>query len=394
MDVDYPDSATIPINQQAILNGNATPSTVQTFNYNARRSTLPRYIGSRNSDEQGTNDPGYYYGSVNPDIDSPFYPAQDRSNTLLEFNGGGGSYPEIEKGGAVFVTQMISTTGPDNVFYTKQKDQGYTDMLNYDYRGYDFENLVVINQYEGSNATMPPSASQIVITDGSIPALSTFIIPATATAAGTGSIVFTTANQFVTWSNQSAGNSCIYTVTTNTNGSECTGSQVSTNDFLNTLYTGSVSGSEYYISLYQNLGDTAQGTLNQVLNWPLKITGISVTSGISYLSAGIKEADFRSYSINADKVGGNVSVGSPGSFSGISYGALIWAVDRTKRAIVTQAPQITNFSGIGKGCLSKPDNTVLVQQNQEYISRRFGTDPNPNVPLFQTEEKPQSAPKT
>jgi len=389
MDVDYPDSATIPINQQAILDGNATPSTVQTFNYNSHRSTLPRYVGSRNSDEQANDDPGYYYGSINESIDNPFYPAQDRSNLILEFNGGGGSYPEIEKGGAVFVTQLISATGPDNVTYIKQKDEGYTNILNYDYRGYDFENFVIVNQYDGSNATMPPTSSQIVITDGSIPALSTFIIPATATAAGTGSITFTTANQFVTWSNQSAGNSCIYTVTTDANGYECKGSQVSTNDFLNTLYTGSVSGSEYYMSLYQNLGDTAQGTLNQVLNWPLKITGVSVTSGISYLSAGIREADFRSYSINADKVGGNVGVGSPGSSTGVSYGALIWAVDRSKRAIVMQAPQITNFSGMGKGALTKPDNTTFVQQNTEYITRRFGSDPTPNVPLVQSSPQPE-----
>jgi len=393
MDVDYPDSATIPVNQQAIINGDATPSTVQTFNYNSRRSTLPRYIGSRNSDEQGTDDPGYYYGSVNPNIDSPFYPAQDRSNTLLEFNGGGGSYPEIEKGGAVFVTQMISTTGPDNVFYTKQKDQGYTDILNYDYRGYDFENLVIVNQYEGSNATMPPSASQIILTDASIPATSSFIVPSTSNVVGTGSIVFNTSDQYIIWNKVSAGTSAIYSVALNSNGAECTGSQVATNTMLNELYSGSVSGSEYYISLYRNLADTATGTLNQVLNWPIKITGVNVGSGITYLAAGIKEADFRTYSINNDKVGGNVNVGGDPSLSGISYGALIWPADKSKRAIVTQAPQITNFSGIGKGCLSKPDNTVLVQQNQEYISRRFGSDPNPNVPLFQTEEKPQSAPK-
>jgi hypothetical protein len=163
---------------------------------------------------------------------------------------------------------------------------------------------------------------------------------------------------------------------------------------LNELYSGSVSGSEYYISLYQSLGDTASGTLNQVLNWPIKITGVNIGSGITYLAAGIKEADFRTYSINNDKVGGNQNVGQPGNVSGVSFGALIWAADKSKRAIVTQAPQVTNFSGIGKGCLSKPDNTVLVQQNQEYISRRFGNDPNPNVPLFQTEEKPQSAPKS
>jgi len=289
---------------------------------------------------------------------------------------------------------MISTTGPDTVFYTKQKDQGYTDILNYDYRGYDFENTVIVNQYEGSNATMPPSASQIILTDASIPATSSFIVPATSNVVGTGSIVFNTTDQYILWNKVSAGTSAIYSVALNSNGAECTGSQVATNTMLNEIYSGSVSGSEYYISLYQSLGDTASGTLNQVLNWPIRITGVNIGSGITYLAAGIKETDFRTYSINNDKVGGDQNVGQPGIISGVSYGALIWAADKSKRAIVTQAPQITNFSGIGKGCLSKPTNTVLVQQNQEYISRRFGNDPNPNVPLFQTEEKPQSAPKS
>ena len=391
MDVDYPDSATVPINQQAILNGNATPSTVQTFNYNSQRSTLPRYIGSRNSDAQGTNDPGYYYGSVNPELDNPFYPAQDRTNLILEFNGGGGTYPEIEKGGAVFISQLISATGPDNVFYTKQKDEEYTDIVNYTYRGYDFENFVIVNQYEGSNATVAPASSQIVLTDASVPALSTFMIPADSTVAGTGSITFNTTGQFITWNKVSSATSAIYTVVSNTQGFESTGSQVSTNDFLNTLYTGSVSGSEYYISLYRNLNGTAQGAINQVLNWPLKITGINVGSGISYLSAGIREADFRSFSINNDLVGGNSNVGGAPSLSGVSYGALVWAADKTKRAIAVQQ-ETGSFSGIQKGALTKPDNTVFVEQNTEYITRRFGSDPTPNVPLVQSSPRPQSPP--
>jgi hypothetical protein len=217
------------------------------------------------------------------------------------------------------------------------------------------------------------------------------MIPADSTVAGTGSITFNTADQFITWNKVSAATSAIYTVVSNTQGFESTGSQVSTNDFLNTLYTGSVSGSEYYISLYRNLNGTAQGAINQVLNWPLKITGINVGSGISYLSAGIREADFRSFSINADLVGGNSNVGGAPSLSGVSYGALVWAADKTKRAIAVQQ-ETGSFSGIQKGALTKPDNTVFVEQNTEYITRRFGSDPTPNVPLVQSSPRPQSPP--
>jgi hypothetical protein len=203
------------------------------------------------------------------------------------------------------------------------------------------------------------------------------IIPATSTAAGTGSIVFNTTNQYISWSNQTDANNNVYRVTTDPSGYETVGSGVSSTVFLNTLLSGSISGSEYYISLYQDLQTTASGSLRQILNWPLKITGIvqSGGSGITFINGGIKQDDFRSFPLNNNKVGGNLNVGTFGT--GVSFGALIWAADKTKRAITVQ--QATgSFSGIQKGALTKHDNTVLVQQNQEYISRQFGNDPNPN----------------
>jgi hypothetical protein len=37
---------------------------------------------------------------------------------------------------------------------------------------------------------------------------------------------------------------------------------------------------------------------------------------------------------------------------------------------------------------------VFVQQNTEYITRRFGSDPTPNVPLVQSSPRPQSPPSS
>ena len=47
MDVDYSDSATIPINQQALISGTATPAPVKDYYYQTRRHTYPRYVGSK-----------------------------------------------------------------------------------------------------------------------------------------------------------------------------------------------------------------------------------------------------------------------------------------------------------------------------------------------------------
>lgn len=47
MDVDYSSGQSIPTNQGAIITGSATKAPVQDYNWNVRRSTLPRYSGSR-----------------------------------------------------------------------------------------------------------------------------------------------------------------------------------------------------------------------------------------------------------------------------------------------------------------------------------------------------------
>lgn len=49
MDVDYADSATVPVNQQLLISGTATPAQVKDYYYEANRHTLPRYKGSRAS---------------------------------------------------------------------------------------------------------------------------------------------------------------------------------------------------------------------------------------------------------------------------------------------------------------------------------------------------------
>jgi hypothetical protein len=45
--VDYSSGQTIPTNQAVILSGSATKAPVQDYNWNVRRSTLPRYAGSK-----------------------------------------------------------------------------------------------------------------------------------------------------------------------------------------------------------------------------------------------------------------------------------------------------------------------------------------------------------
>jgi hypothetical protein len=47
MDIDYSNSTTIPVNQQALISGTATPAQVKDYYYQYQRHILPRYKGSR-----------------------------------------------------------------------------------------------------------------------------------------------------------------------------------------------------------------------------------------------------------------------------------------------------------------------------------------------------------
>jgi hypothetical protein len=46
-DVDYSSGQLVPVNQQLLISGTATPAQVQDYNWSVRRSTLPRYEGSK-----------------------------------------------------------------------------------------------------------------------------------------------------------------------------------------------------------------------------------------------------------------------------------------------------------------------------------------------------------
>ena len=49
MDMDYSNSTTIPVNQQLLISGTATPALVKDYYYESQRHVLPRYKGSRAS---------------------------------------------------------------------------------------------------------------------------------------------------------------------------------------------------------------------------------------------------------------------------------------------------------------------------------------------------------
>ena len=166
-DVDYSDGINIPTNQQAILSGSAVYAPVQDYNWNLRRSTIPRYSGSKVSSQyynvwtQGDDSYGKeaainYYGNVSFDVSFV-----------------GGTYPEMAKGTAINITKANIYTSPNESVII---DQNNSDILNF-----------MIDQYLGysqsaqifSNDVSPIKDNNIVTLDGQIgwPANSNYFVP-------------------------------------------------------------------------------------------------------------------------------------------------------------------------------------------------------------------------
>jgi hypothetical protein len=105
LDVDYSSGQFIPVNQQAILSGSATKAITQDYNWNVRRSTLPRYDGSKLTGAQINE---YTAGDISygkePVIES-------YTDIFAYFEWIGAAQPEIFNAGNVNITKLIKSDG-------------------------------------------------------------------------------------------------------------------------------------------------------------------------------------------------------------------------------------------------------------------------------------------
>jgi hypothetical protein len=172
-DLDYTQGATIPVNYQTVISasifgsGSSTLAPVQSYNWNVRRSTLPRYSGSKmiaqtyNSwslgDQSFGKDPVInYYGNIAFNID------------YVQ-----GTYPEMAKGTALNVKNIGIFQDPSK---TEIIDQNTPDVFNF-----------LIDQYLGynqpaqifSNDVSPIKDNKIISANGQVgfPANSVYFIP-------------------------------------------------------------------------------------------------------------------------------------------------------------------------------------------------------------------------
>ena len=197
--VDYSNGILVPTNQQAILSGSAVPADVQQYNWFLKRSTLPRYEGSRifaqNYNTWSLGDQSY---GKDPVINY-------NGNVAFDVTFVGGTYPEMILGTALNIIRANIFT---SVSQSTIIDQNYPDVFNFmvdQYLGYSQSAQIF------SNDLSPIKDNNIQTVDGTIgwPGNSVYYVPAQQTFGDSlsnlsGSILSTTYGGIV-WYNAGSG---------------------------------------------------------------------------------------------------------------------------------------------------------------------------------------------
>ena len=268
-DLDFSSNAIQAVNQETVIiatqqTGSATHAPVQDFNWYARRSIIPRYIGSENTASEYNSQQG-------------FAPIDYTDPIILDFNWGGGTYPEIANGGALSINQMLFVGATkDSVSKFPAQQPGFTGSVA---TAFPINSRPVFRQYTTTQGTTTNArVSAIGITT---PLLSDYMI-ASSNPSTTATILGGT--NYITF------NDSINEVTTDSGGYYTTGSSVTNLSLFNEIAIGLGQGERWFVTMYKTLPYTVQGVLYP---YNFNYSNYSVTNGYSYplASQGVFEID-------------------------------------------------------------------------------------------------------
>jgi hypothetical protein len=271
--VDYATDQNIPVNFQQIISGTAYPAAVQDSNYTSYQYSGIRYWGSKNTTDNFnsaltiTSSIVQTYQNDNLGLTTLGYASVNRLDAnILEFNWGGGTYPEIYGGGALSLNQILGVGATRNSVSkfssTENGFLGEVDIL------FPINSLPVFNQYTTIvNTTVNARVSSIGFT---VPAVSNYMI-ASPTVATTAQISSST--NYITITGD------LSEVNTNSAGNYITGSLINSSSFLASINQGFTSGERWFVTMYQNLPSPVIGVLEPL---DLGYSNYTVENGYSY----------------------------------------------------------------------------------------------------------------
>jgi hypothetical protein len=271
--IEYTTAQTVPVNFTQIISGSAYPAAIQDSNYTSYQYSGIRYWGSKNTTDNfntaSISQSLVVQGYQNDNIGATTlkYASVDKfDSNILEFNWGGGTYPEIYGGGALSLNQILGVGATrDSVSQFNSTEPGFNKSVEI---LFPVNSLPVFNQYvTTAGTTVNARVSSIGFT---VPALSNYMI-ASSNASTTAEISAST--DYITITGD------LSEVSTNSAGNYVTGSLIGSSSFLESINQGFISGERWFITLYQNLPSPVVGTLEPL---DLGYTNYTVENGYSY----------------------------------------------------------------------------------------------------------------
>ena len=376
--VDYATSQNIPVNFQQIISGTAYPAAVQDSNYTSYQYSGIRYWGSKNTtdnfntssisqslivqnyqkDNIGTTTLGY--ASVNK-LDA----------SILQFDWGGGTYPQIIDGGILALNDMLLVGADRDAVTTFPSQQaGFLEAVS---QAYPISSYPVFNQY--TTAVTTTANAQVAGYGWTTPSVSNYYIPSGSFGGTYGAAMITSSNpnklyildlEFFSLNPPGLGsiNAQGYEFPTEATGSLTT---------YKTISASLAQGEDWYVSMYYNLGSVASGTLQPITGSSelsqqgvYKITSIDYPGGVTPLTASLNANVNTTFSASVFGFNSLTPSGTK-QFAGL----LIWKSAPGSYMRMKNA----TLSGLGKGGLVTSTPTPLITQEFTYITQTYGTNP-------------------
>jgi hypothetical protein len=371
--IDYATAQTVPVNFEAIISGTAYPAAVQDSNYTSYQYSGIRYWGSKNTTDNfntsSISESLYTQNYQNANIGATTlgYASVDKLDaTILEFNWGSGTYPEIIEGGALSLNQSLLVGADRNavgIFATTET--GFLEAVSLTF---PINSNPIFNQYTTNAITT--AGAKVSGYGFSVPSVSNYMLftnQATFSGLGFTGTIGTTRDS-ITFSNSAS------VVTTNTAGFYTTGSSINSEDMCTQISNSIAGGDEWYVSLYRNFPSTVQGTLipfNSGSN-----ANYSLQNEEGYINPLTSRGVYKIISAGALIVNIDPSIKFPaqatiGGTNAGNLGMLLWKAIPGAFMLFNDA----TLSGLGKGGLVTSTPSPVIQKYFTYITQEYGTNP-------------------
>jgi hypothetical protein len=381
MQMDFTSGSILPQNQQAIINGSAIRAQVQPWNYTYSSQVIGRYAGREQnaiainvytSASQFVTASAYgFSGSWPGDTTSPSVNGgvviQQLDSCIYTTNWAGGGYPENSYGGTFSLGDiMIVGENKDDVQLFKTDSPLYYQILN---QNLPFNSTFIQRAYSPSTALSSQLTSLypgVQLQDAAYWIPSNYAVGGKCTFYPTGSPSFV-GQPYIEYSGSF---DLIPTGIRNSSNVQQTGSGAIAALVFTEMYQDIIVGNPWFTSIYQSLGNIANGTDFYQYGFPFQITSITSSAGTWQL--------FIKNSSNYFPTSSNPYSAYPiGYSSSQSNTGILFAPGYVNQNQLVAYGDIWQDFSSNAGYLTLPYPKSVITQNANYITKQYGNNPNP-----------------